>query len=181
MDVETFKRLLRYDSTTGQLIWRFRPREMFANDGAFAAWNAKHACKIAGHVFTAQKSNKQYVSVRMGGKAYRAHRVICAIFLGLEDHQEVDHRNGDGTDNRLENLRVVDRPTNNMNIRQQARNSTGVTGVCLHRTGKTFGAFIIRRRQREWLGSFDNIFDAAAARKSAEIRYGFGPSHGTPM
>lgn len=180
MDVELLEKLLRYDDESGLLFWKERPDSMFTNATKAKAWNAKHANKPAG--YSAQMVNgKHYIVINVNRTRLRAHRIIAAMFLELRDEMDVDHLNGDSIDNRLANLRVVDRATNNRNIRRQKRNSSGVTGVGSRNCGCTYYAFIIRDREREWLGSFDNIFDAAAARKSAENRYDFGPSHGSPM
>lgn len=178
MDKDYLNACLSYCPETGELTWLQRPVDHFVSEAACKAWNAKHAGRPAGSERTRVG---RYRICSVNRKRIFAHRLIM-LMLGRDiDGKEVDHLNGNGLDNRLCNLRVVSRRENNMNIRKQARNSSGVTGVRLHRCGNSYGAFIIRHSKREWLGSFNNIFDAAAARKSAENRYGFGPSHGLTM
>ncbi|MEG1628554.1 HNH endonuclease signature motif containing protein [Pseudomonas sp.] len=179
MDKDYLNACLSYCPDTGVLTWRSRPVEHFVSQAACNSWNGRFSGKLAGSMRAS--ADRPYLTCRLGGVQMFCHRIIKMMLGANIEGMDVDHLNGNGLDNRLCNLRVVSRRENNMNIRKQARNSSGVTGVCLHRCGNSYGAFIIRRSKREWLGSFDNIFDAAAARKSAENRYGFGPSHGVQM
>lgn len=49
-----------------------------------------------------------YRAVSLGrGRRLFIHRLVAAAFLGLKADQEVDHMNGDTTDNSLSNLRCV--------------------------------------------------------------------------
>ena len=164
---------IHYCASTGKLTWAFRPERS-------ASWNARFAGRTTGSICRNGRG-KPHLTVRLNGRTRLAHRLIMKSVAGLLDHEDVDHINGDATDNRLCNLRIVDRRANNMNIRQQKRNKTGVTGVSLYAGKKKYQALIIIDRNRVFLGSFDTIFEAAAARKSAEIAFGFGPSHGVAM
>lgn len=74
---------------------------------------------------------------------------------------EIDHRNGDGLDNRRSNLRFATKSQNGMNRGKQRNNTTGYKGVgLLH--GR-FTASIERDQRRYHLGSFDTPEEAAAA------------------
>lgn len=114
-----------------------------------------------------------------GGKRYAARRIkldgkYCAellhreiMCLDREDPREVDHINGDGLDNRRENLRVVTHLEQMQNRRPQA-------GYSRHR-GVTFAK---RRKEQPWharaqvggrvhhLGYFDTEDEAAEAAAS---------------
>lgn len=62
------------------------------------------------------------------------HRLIWMLFNGLlNDSLVIDHLNGIKTDNRIENLRAVDIPTNTRNSKKSVKNTSGVAGVSLHR------------------------------------------------
>lgn len=74
-----------------------------------------------------------YYSVTLGRKKYRVHRIVYELFNGSLDGIHVDHVNGDRSDNRTVNLRSVDNITNHRNIKKQANNTSGATGVCLRR------------------------------------------------
>lgn len=58
--------------------------------------------------------------------------------------------------------------------------TSNFTAVALLLDGQAVGRIVIKfGGQRIFLGSFDNLDDAIAARRDAERKYGFGPAHGT--
>ncbi|MFO0005281.1 MAG: HNH endonuclease, partial [bacterium] len=59
------------------------------------------------------------------GKCYRLHRVITKAKLD----DVVDHKNGNGLDNRLENLRVTNSTGNNRNARKRKNSTSKYKGV----------------------------------------------------
>ena len=62
-----------------------------------------------GYVFKCTPdSHDGYVRVYINGATYKVHRLMCESFLPLEDSSnlEVDHINGEVSDNRIENLEL---------------------------------------------------------------------------
>ena len=57
------------------------------------------------------KQNTSYVRKKLDGKQILLHRLI----MGCPDDMVVDHINGNGLDNRRENLRIVTKGQNNFN------------------------------------------------------------------
>ncbi len=90
----------------------------------------------------------------------------------------IDHINGDGLDNRLDNLRNVSSAENNKNKRRNRTNTSGVTGVHYNKPRGKWMADIQVDGWIKRLGQFARLEDAAAARKQAEIDYGFHENHG---
>lgn len=77
-----------------------------------------------------------YWSVGLGLKVYRAHRLIWELVHGpIPEGMEVDHRDGNGLNNAVDNLRVVTGILNRRNTATRQDNSTGVTGV-RYQTGR---------------------------------------------
>lgn len=71
-----------------------------------------------------------YLQVSVGGVNSRAHRIIWASVHGDPGPAFIDHKNGNGLDNRFENLRLANHQENNRNRQHlDKRNRTGVTGV----------------------------------------------------
>jgi hypothetical protein len=90
----------------------------------------------------------------------------------------VDHINGNKKDNRICNLRPVSRIENAHNLGRSKKNKTGTTGVFkIKRTGH-YTAEICVNWERIYLGYFRTMQEAVAARKEAEIRYGYHANHG---
>ena len=72
----------------------------------------------------------EYWKVHVFGKQYYVHRLVWAIERGIvPDGMQIDHINGNGMDNRIENLRPVTDAINSRNQRRMNRNKTGVLGV----------------------------------------------------
>jgi hypothetical protein len=176
IDPEILRTLLYYDLTTGKLYWRYRTSDMCSNSGNGAAANAArwNACFGGSEAFTGQ-NDKGYHTGSIYGKTYRASRVIWALFFG-EWPDQVDHINGDKTDNRIINLRKVSHAMNQRNQGRYRNNTTGATGVLL-RENRWLAQIKVSGKMKH-LGSFDSFEQAATARKEAELQYGFHPNHG---
>lgn len=125
-----------------------------------------------------------YTQIRADGRLYLAHRVAFLMTNGRFPEHEVDHINGDRSDNRWTNLREVTRTENSRNHALDARNKSGVHGVCWRETHSKWEAVISAGSKRMRLGMHDDFFEAVCARKSAEVRHQFHDNHGrkqTPM
>jgi hypothetical protein len=135
-------------------------------------WNARHA----GEQAFATLSYGYLVSQIMD-MPFRAHRVAWAIMTGAWPSDQIDHINGNRSDNRWCNLREADDRENAVNKARQSRNKTGCTGVRWHNGRGYWEAFITRKRKFMTVGCFQKFEDAVAARKSAERKLGFHPNH----
>ena len=85
----------------------------------------------------------------------------------------VDHKNGDGLDNRRANLRFASASQNNSNSRIRASNSTGFKGVTFDRGRQKWRAQISVGGRVINLGRYETPEDAHAAyAQSAQKHYG---------
>lgn len=74
-----------------------------------------------------------YTRIRVGRLIYQVHRVIWLHVYGEWPSKDIDHINGDKSDNRIENLRDVSHSVNLQNQRRAAITSkTGLLGVHPH-------------------------------------------------
>lgn len=135
--------VLHYEPETGFLFWLAHPRKPKIGKRA----------DIAG--------SRGYRIVCHDWKQYGAHRV--AWFLSHSEWPEqLDHINGDRSDNRLCNLRKATQELNSQNIRAAKANSThGVLGASPKRGG--YRAQIQAYGRRYYLGSFPTSEQAHAA------------------
>lgn len=94
--------------------------------------------------------------------------------------QFLDHVNGDPTDNRIANLREVTNQENCKNKSINRNNKSGVIGVFFYDHGgyQYWVAYIRAEGRHIGLGYFKRYEDAVAARKQAEIDYGYHHNHG---
>jgi hypothetical protein len=98
------------------------------------------------------------------------HRYI----LGLTDSKIfVDHINGNGLDNRRENLRVCTNSENLRNRSKQKNNSSGFKGVSWHKASQKYSAQIkgININGKKHLGLYVCPIQAAKAYNEAAIKY----------
>ncbi len=176
---ETLRKLLRYEPETGKLFWRERGIDWFEDGGHTAqhnmrSWNSRYAGKEA---LTAVNTDG-YRRGTIFGTRYYAHRIIWTIVHGEWPQDELDHINGNPSDNRLENLRVVTHQENGRNQKLYCSNTSGVVGVSWHKRDETWRAEIKVDGKKIHLGYFDSFDDAVAARAAAEIELGFHANHG---
>lgn len=82
-----------------------------------------------------------------------AHRVIWAIHYGEWPENEVDHINGNKTDNRIENLRIATPSENRCNRGKQRNNTSGYKGVYFNKRSNSWYAEIRKSGIKKYLGS----------------------------
>lgn len=171
--------LLSYAPDTGHLTWLHRDTSLFPNERSSKIWNTKWAGKRA---FANVSRRPDGTANRMIGAIFnrplKAHRVAWAIHYGVWPDRELDHINGDVTDNRITNLRQVDHATNCRNRKRPANNATGHVGIQRARAPGSWSAYIRTNGKNIYLGQFKSLDDAIAARKDGEARYGFHENHG---
>lgn len=167
---------LVYDKDNGSLVWKKRPRSHFKTLSAYKRWNSIYEGKEAGSI---QKNCRtSYRIVELGGSALAAHRIIWFMVYGYFPLGEVDHIDGNGLNNKIENIRDVSSAVNKKNKRLSVINSSGIYGVHWAKELLKWRVRIGDGGKRLELGVFDNLLDAASARKSAEIRLGYHANHG---
>lgn len=83
----------------------------------------------------------------------------------------IDHRNGDGLDNRRRNTRRSTHSQNHANHRRQRNNTSGFTGVWWHAQRRKWSAEIKVNQKKINLGLFEDPITAAKARDRAAIKY----------
>lgn len=101
------------------------------------------------------------------GSCILMHREILGLIAGSPDG---DHRDGDGLNNRRNNLRVVTKSQNQMN-QQKIRGNSRFKGVCWDKSRGKWLATIRFERKSYNLGRFNNESDAACAydKKAQEL------------
>lgn len=139
------KRLLSYDRDTGSFTWLVSPRNGVPVGAA--AGNLAHVNRI-----------KRYCQIRIGGRNYYAHRLAWLYVTGEWPASQVDHKDGDSTNNAWLNLREATPASNQQNRKAaQVNSATGVIGVSPSSTKGRYQARIKLNGKRIYLGSFDCI------------------------
>lgn len=92
--------------------------------------------------------------------------------LGFPQSMLIDHINGDGLDNRRENLRPCTQHENTWNTKKRtAACSSQFKGVCFHKTHNIYQAYITFRGTKISLGHHEDETTAARAYDRAAYHY----------
>ncbi|WLG49168.1 HNH endonuclease [Pseudomonas sp. FP1742] len=158
-DLDEINSLLRYEPDSGTLFWKVDRRYgVMAGD----------SCTTI--------SNYGYIVLKIRGKQYLAHRVAWLISYGEWPLMEVDHIDGNRTNNSLNNLRMVSRQMNMKNKRKRS-DCPGVTGVRWHNNARRWSAHI-GDNGKQISKYFTCLLDAVAERYRLEKSIGYTERHG---
>ncbi len=157
------KELLHYNKDTGVFTW-------------IKSVGTKKSGAIAGHINIFR--SKGYYRIQLNKKNYYSHRLAWLYIHGKFPDDEIDHLDGDGTNNKWINIRAVDHVENHRNRRLQANNSSGLPGVSWDKALCKWLVRIKIKNNSVYLGYQDNLLEAACIRKNAEIKYKFHKNHG---
>lgn len=141
------RELLHYDNETGLFTWRITLCNRAINGN------------VAGY-----KNGRGYWHIGFDGKVYSAHRLAWLYVYGEFPKNDIDHINGDKTDNRIANLRDVETSINCQN-RRKARtgNKSGVLGASWHKRFGKWSAKIRVDGKSIHIGYFDTPEEAGRA------------------
>lgn len=105
------------------------------------------------------------------GKKVSAPRMHRLLFPDVDTKLHIDHINGDGLDNRRDNLRISSCSQNLMNRGPQNNNSSGYKGVIYDKSRSKWRAEICVDKKRKYLGRFETAEAAACAYNLAATKY----------
>lgn len=136
--VAEIKESLEYNPDTGVVSWKL---------GVFKG-------KPAGSF------NDGYIRLRFKKKTYRVHRIAWVIFYGNWPTQELDHIDGNRSNNAIHNLREV---TSSQNAQNKRTKRDIPMGVSWHKNTKKWQARIMKDYKSIFLGYFNSPEEASAA------------------
>lgn len=165
---------LLFDAESGVFTWKRRPRSHFKTESGHAKSTNRFAGANAGWV-----NHQGYVRISIDGVAYNAHRLAWAMHTGCWPKEEIDHIDLNRSNNRISNLREVDRVTNLQRCSIRKDNTSKVTGVHYRKDRNVWQAKITVSGRVIYLGNHKTFDAAVAARQAANILYGFSDNHGT--
>lgn len=160
LTVGELKTLLTYDTSTGKFTW-----------------NSDRTSTVRKGDIAGTKS-QGYTLIGILGKSYQAHRLAWLYVNGDFPNGQLDHINGVSNDNRICNLREVCGAENSRNTKHRIDNTSGHMGVGFQIRGCRWSACIGVKGKTIYLGRYDTKEEAVAARKAAEMKYGFHANHG---
>lgn len=158
LDQATLLHLFRYEAETGRLYWR-NPRASNKRPGDEAGCEFKNGAT-------------SYRIVNIAKQLYLTHRIVWVMAHGsLGDDELIDHRDRDGLNNKIGNLRLADRRLNAVNSKTRVDNTSGVRGVSFDRARDKWSARIVVKGRYVHLGRFDEFEAAIAARAAGEAKF----------
>lgn len=147
------REILDYDSSTGVFRWK-APRRRVAVGSVAGA-----------------RDDRGYIRITIDRRGFRAHRLAWLYVYGSWPDEDIDHINGQRSDNRIANLRACSNAENGQNRGLSTNNRSGFTGVSYHQLTRKWQAHIHGEGKRHRLGEYDTAEQAAQAYAEAKARF----------
>lgn len=112
--------------------------------------------KIAG-----TKDKDGYITISIGDKNFRTHRIAWYYMFGEWPEKQIDHKNRIRDDNRFINLRLATEDQNQSNSGKHKNNTSGYKGVFWKKRNKKWYAQIRKDKKDYHLGYFIDPIEAA--------------------
>lgn len=150
---EKLKSALNYDNETGIFTWKISSNRKIKI-------NSIAGCFVNG-----------YIRIVFNKKRYLAHRLAWLYTYGYMPKQQIDHINGNRSDNRICNLREANASQNQYNKKLNLNNTSGVKGVVFDKETKKWRVRITVNKKIISLGYYDNLNDAKTVIENSRIQH----------
>ena len=158
------KKMINYNPKTGICIWLERTPDMF-EDGKYSKehkcnqWNAVYAGKVVGCI----DNQNGRILTTINNKRYKLHNIIYIYMTGKKPNKDIDHKNGNPSDNRWINLRLATDSQNQGNRKISKNNKSGYKGVFWVKDHKKWTARGCLNGKIYFLGYYDTPENAYKA------------------
>lgn len=159
------KTRLDYCPEDGTFTWKDDPENKRQN------WNRKFSGTRAGSI-----KSGGYRAIWLFGYPWAEHRLAWLYVFGAWPEGDIDHINGNRSDNRIANLRECSRGENLQNTRLRKDNTSGYPGVSFSKSKNRWISRIRVDGKRIWVGTFsdpDSAYNAYL--KAKKIHHVFNP------
>jgi hypothetical protein len=147
------QKVLRYDPGAAKFYWL----------------NAYHTSKIGSEAGSFDV--KGYRRIQVFGRSIKVHRLVWLYETGEWPSLDIDHINGDRSDNRFCNLRLATKGQNAQNYPLHANNRCGLHGVSWVGRVQKWRAMIRVDGKQRYVGMFKSPEDAHAAYLRAKVKF----------
>lgn len=156
-DLKKLREYLQYDAQTDGFVWLKRFGNSRVKVGNSAGWLDKV---------------KGYVRIMVTGKKYLAHRLWWSLTHGTWPKSQIDHINGERSNNRLDYLRDVSSQENSHNRQKlSSKNTSGYYGICWDAQTQKWRAAIVLNIKKMYLCLYATALEASAACEQVKLRY----------
>ena len=159
LTAERLRELLSYNADTGVFTYRLR-----------------RGCRSAGAVAGCMRSDG-YTVISVDTRNCFSHRLVWLYVTGSLPAGEIDHIDGDRSNNRIANLRDVSPAENSRNLSLKAKNTSGYQGVTFYKKTKRWMARIRIDGKQNHIGFYDTPEAAHAAYARAAEGRGYTARH----
>ena len=158
-----------------------RVRELFDyRDDGHLVWKVKKARANAGDVAGCEarcSGGTVYRRMSIDGVPYGVHQAVFMWHHGYIPRY-IDHADGNGLNNRIDNLREATQSQNAFNSRMRSDNTSGERNVYWHERARRWFVRLSINRRTHSFGTYKTIEEArAVARRVREEHYGAFARH----
>jgi hypothetical protein len=133
---ETLKKRLNLNKETGVFTWN-------------------STGKLAGYT-----NPDGYCFIRLNYRLYRVHRLVWLYEKGYFPSKELDHIDGNPSNNRLNNLRECSSSENKCNATLRKDNTSKIKGVHFYKAAQKWQVYLSYKKTRHFLGYYESFLDA---------------------
>lgn len=120
--------------------------------------------------YSLTKDGNEYVLTKINYKTTYMHRLILNL-QNSPKHIYTDHINGNGLDNRRQNLRISNNHLNQANQKLSKSSTSGFKGVYWHKQNNRWAVQIMVERKHISLGGYKDKLEAAKAYDQGALKY----------